>query len=67
MMKILGVFTILGILVFSGVASAAEKGIIETFKEGCKADLETYCKDVKPGDGRLLGTHAYRTALLDPS
>jgi len=54
MMKILGVFTILGILVFSGVASAAEKGIVETFKEGCQADLETYCKGVKPGDGRLL-------------
>ena len=53
-MKIMGVFAILGILVFSGVASAAEKGIVETFKEGCKADLETYCKDVKPGDGRLL-------------
>jgi len=44
----------MSVLVFSGVASAAEKGIIETFKEGCKADLEKYCKDVKPGDGRLL-------------
>lgn len=53
-MKIMGVFVVLGVLVFSGVAAAAEKGIIETFAEGCKADLEKYCKDVKPGEGRLL-------------
>jgi len=53
MLKMMGVFVVLGVLVFSGVA-AAEKGIVETFTEGCKADLETYCKDVKAGDGRLL-------------
>jgi len=53
MLKIKGVFLAMGILVFSGLASA-EKGIVETFAEGCKTELETYCKDVKPGDGRLL-------------
>lgn len=53
MLKMLGVFFVLSVLVFSGVASA-EKGIVETFTEGCKADLDKYCKDVKPGDGRLL-------------
>jgi hypothetical protein len=53
MIKVIGVFAILGVLMFSGVA-AAEKGIVETFTEGCKAELEKYCKDVKPGDGRLL-------------
>jgi hypothetical protein len=53
MLKITGVFLMLGILIFSGVASA-EKGIVETFTEGCKADLQKYCKDVEPGDGRLL-------------
>ena len=53
-MKMMGVLAVLGILIFSGVAAAAEKGIIETFAEGCKAELVKYCKDVKPGDGRLL-------------
>lgn len=53
MLKMMGVFVVLGVLVFSGAASA-EKGIVETFTEGCKADLQKYCKDVKPGDGRLL-------------
>ena len=53
MLKTMGVFVVLGVLVFSGVA-AAEKGIVETFNEGCKTELATYCKDVQPGDGRLL-------------
>lgn len=53
MFKMIGMFVVLGVLVFSGVA-AAEKDIVETFTEGCKADLQMYCKDVKPGDGRLL-------------
>lgn len=53
MLKMMGMYVVLGILVFSGVA-AAEKGIVETFTEGCKVELEKYCKDVKPGDGRLL-------------
>lgn len=27
---------------------------LETFLQGCKTELETYCKDVAPGDGRIL-------------
>jgi len=54
MLKTMGVFVVLGVLVFSGFAAAEEKGIVETFTEGCKAELETLCKGVKPGDGRLL-------------
>jgi hypothetical protein len=34
--------------------SFAEKGPIETALEGCKTDLETYCKNVTPGEGRIL-------------
>ena len=58
MLRVMGVFLVLGVLVFSGNAAAAEKaaekGIIETFTEGCKTELATYCKGVKPGEGRLL-------------
>jgi hypothetical protein len=32
----------------------AEKGPVETVTEGCKKEIETYCKDVKPGEGRIL-------------
>ena len=34
-----------------------EKGIegaVETFAEGCQDELKTFCKDVTPGEGRLL-------------
>jgi hypothetical protein len=42
-------------LALSGSAThAAEaKGIVETVKQGCKAELESYCKSVTPGEGRI--------------
>ncbi|MBL1265224.1 cysteine rich repeat-containing protein [Candidatus Methylomicrobium oryzae] len=36
------------------VAKPVSKGPAETFFEGCKSELETYCKSVTPGDNRLL-------------
>ena len=66
MLKMIGVFAVLGILVFSGVAVSAEKGIIETFTEGCKADIEKYCKDVKPGDGRVLACLYANSEKISP-
>jgi hypothetical protein len=39
---------------FVGNVFAAEKGPVETVLDGCKKELETYCKDVTPGEGRLL-------------
>lgn len=30
------------------------QGALETFVEGCQQELTTYCKDVTPGDGRLI-------------
>jgi len=30
------------------------EGAIDTFAEGCKAELTTFCKDVTPGEGRIL-------------
>lgn len=30
------------------------QGAIDTFSEGCKQELTTFCKDVKPGEGRLI-------------
>jgi Cysteine rich repeat len=54
MLKIMGILAVLGVLVFSDVAYAAEKGIVQTFTEGCKVELEKYCKGVTPGEGRLV-------------
>lgn len=38
----------------SADTATAGNGPLETFRQGCKAELYTYCKDVTPGDDRLL-------------
>lgn len=30
------------------------QGALDTFAEGCQQELTTICKDVKPGDGRII-------------
>ena len=43
------------VLIFMGVGTIyAQKGPVETALEGCKDDLETYCKNVTPGEQRIL-------------
>ncbi len=42
------------VLFIGGRAFAAEKGPVETFTAGCQKEIETYCKDVIPGRGRVL-------------
>jgi hypothetical protein len=34
--------------------SFAQKGPVDTAMEGCKTELNTYCKNVTAGEGRLL-------------
>ena len=50
--KIVGL--ILGLVLLVVMPVAAEEGLVQTVADGCKAELETYCKDVTPGDGRIL-------------
>jgi len=32
----------------------AQQGLIETVANGCKAEMEKYCSNVTPGEGRML-------------
>lgn len=51
-------------VLFAGNVFAAEKGPVETVLDGCKKELEIYCKDVTPGEGRLLAClYAYEDKL----
>ena len=50
--KIVGL--VLGLVFLIAMPVAAEEGLVKTVADGCKAELETYCKDVTPGDGRVL-------------
>lgn len=50
------------VLVFSGPAAAGQKGpaealaqgLVETVATGCEKEILAYCKDVTPGEGRVL-------------
>jgi hypothetical protein len=45
-------------------ALAERKGLIETVAKGYLTELETYCKDVTPGEGRVLAClYAYEDKL----
>ena len=39
------------VMVVGAGASFAQKGPLETAVEGCKKELDTYCKAVTPGEG----------------
>jgi hypothetical protein len=47
------------------VASAgAQQSLVETVANGCKNEIETYCNDVTPGEGRVLAClYAYSDKL----
>jgi hypothetical protein len=65
MNRIVIVMSIFCSVLFLGeLVSAAEMGPVETVKEGCKKELDTYCKDVTPGEGRVLAClYAYGDKL----
>jgi hypothetical protein len=41
------------LMIFAGNAGALEE-LIESVAKGCDKELSSYCKDVTPGDGRIL-------------
>ncbi|CAG0999873.1 hypothetical protein ANRL2_03930 [Anaerolineae bacterium] len=61
------IFCIIGVVAMSlGVVGnlSAQETIIETVATGCKTELETYCKNVTPGEGRILAClYAYQDKL----
>ncbi len=61
-MMYLVVFSI--VIIGGGTAFAQQKGPVEVVAEGCKTELETYCKGVTPGEGRVLAClYAYSDKL----
>ncbi len=47
-----------------GPAEAAAEKIVRTVADGCKAEIETYCKNVMAGEGRVLAClYAYEDKL----
>jgi len=56
----------IGCVVFfcAAMAVAAESGPVETVVKGCEKEINTYCKAVTPGEGRVLAClYAYGDKL----
>jgi cysteine rich repeat protein len=54
----------LSILAFAPSASWALEDLVKSVQEGCKKELESYCKQVTPGEGRVLAClYAYQDKL----
>jgi len=59
-------FVVLILITSVGAAGnlSAQESLIETVANGCKTELETYCKTVTPGEGRVLAClYAYGDKL----
>ena len=54
MKKSLLLFLTITALVFVCTSAPAADDLIQTVVTGCKQELTTYCKDVTPGQGRVL-------------
>jgi hypothetical protein len=54
------------VLVFGGGVSA-QQSLVESVAKGCEKELKTHCKDVTPGEGRVLAClYAYEDKLSAP-
>jgi len=64
-MKTLGlVLLAVTVLLFTTVPTMAGDDLVQTVVNGCQKELETYCKDVTPGEGRVLAClYAYGDKL----
>ena len=60
--KIVGI--VVSIVLLSAMPALAGEDLVQTVAKGCKAELESYCKDVTPGEGRILAClYSYQDRL----
>jgi len=54
-MKGITIFSIaICVTLLFAISAGAEQGLVESVANGCKTELDTYCKDVTAGEGRVL-------------
>ena len=54
-MKRTRIFLVALVVLLLGIAGVnAEQGLVETVANGCKIEIEKYCSQVTPGQGRIL-------------
>lgn len=61
---VVAIMSLCVIMLVGSIAFAEEKGPVEIVADGCKKEIDTYCKNVKPGEGRILAClYAYEDKL----
>jgi len=45
---------VLGLVLLFGTQVLAADTLVDTVTKGCKTELDTYCKNVTPGEGRVV-------------
>jgi hypothetical protein len=45
---------VLSLVLLVAMPVIAEQSLVKSVADGCKTELESYCKDVTPGNGRVL-------------
>jgi len=54
-MKTTSIFSIaICLTLLFAISAGAQQSLVETVANGCKTEIDTYCKDVTPGEGRVL-------------
>jgi hypothetical protein len=54
MKRIMIFFVAMAVLPLGITNATAGQGLVETVANGCKVEIETYCSQVTPGEGRIL-------------
>ena len=54
MKQTLIVLMVLGIMSLLFTNAGSDGNLVQTVTEGCKVELEKYCRNVTPGEGRIL-------------
>ena len=64
MKRMMGCLLVIGLVFLVAGSALAQEGLVQTVAEGCKAEIQTYCKGVTPGEGRVLAClYAYQDKL----
>jgi len=64
MKKISIALLVIAVLAVAASNAAAGQDLVQTVTNGCKTEIEKYCKQVKPGEGRILSClYAYQDKL----
>ena len=54
MRKAMVAVAVVGLVVMAGGSASAQERLLDSVARGCEKELTTFCKDVTPGEGRVL-------------